>query len=166
MDLIDRLREYASTRKGKLAELITEAADALERQTCEDAVSRQQAIDALAEQMPQSFTPDGSHPADEGIFRAQEIYADCIQTLKELPAVQPDRPFEIQDILDYLDTVLHPIISPEHWNVYSELHDMISALPSATQQKPLKYSGNGSICCHCKTQDCTGCLYEPMMCKE
>ena len=37
MDLIDRLREYASTRKGELAELITEAADALERQTCEDA---------------------------------------------------------------------------------------------------------------------------------
>ena len=40
MDLIDRLRTYASTRKGELAELITEAADALERQTCEDAVSR------------------------------------------------------------------------------------------------------------------------------
>ena len=33
MDLIDRLRTYASTRKGGLAELITEAADALERQT-------------------------------------------------------------------------------------------------------------------------------------
>jgi hypothetical protein len=47
MDLIDRLREYASTRKGELAELITEAADALERQTCEDAVSRQAAIDAI-----------------------------------------------------------------------------------------------------------------------
>jgi hypothetical protein len=45
MDLIDRLREYASTRKGELAELITEAADALERQTCEDAVSRQATID-------------------------------------------------------------------------------------------------------------------------
>lgn len=35
-DLIDRLREYASTRKGELAELITEAADALEKQTCDD----------------------------------------------------------------------------------------------------------------------------------
>jgi hypothetical protein len=57
----------------------------------DDTISRQAAIDALAEQMPQSFTPDGSHPADEGIFRAQEIYADCIQTLKELPAVHPER---------------------------------------------------------------------------
>ena len=36
MDLIERLREYASTRKGELAELITEAADALERQPCDD----------------------------------------------------------------------------------------------------------------------------------
>lgn len=39
--------------------------------------------------------------------------------------------FEIQDILDYLDAVLHPIVSPEYWNVYSELYDMISMLPSA-----------------------------------
>ena len=68
MDLIDRLRTYASTRKGELAELITEAADALERQTCEDAVSRQAAIDALG-------TPHGI------------LYP--IRTVEELPAVQP-----------------------------------------------------------------------------
>lgn len=42
---------------------------------------------------------------------------------------QPEH--EIQNILEYLDTVLHPIISPDHWSVYSELHDMISVLPSA-----------------------------------
>ena len=47
------------------------------------------------------------------------------------PSAQPERPFEIQDILDYLDTALHPIVSPEYWNVYSELYDMISMLPSA-----------------------------------
>lgn len=40
--------------------------------------------------MPQAYTPDGSHPADEGIFMAQEIYADCIQTLKDLPSAQPE----------------------------------------------------------------------------
>ena len=40
-----------------------------------------------------------------------------------------ERLLKIQDILDYLDTELHPIISPEYWNVYSELHDMISTLP-------------------------------------
>ena len=55
-----------------------------------DAISRQQAIDVLAEDMPSAYTPDGSHPADEGIFMAQEIYADCIQTLKELPSAQPE----------------------------------------------------------------------------
>ena len=54
--------------------------------------------------------------------------------IKDLPSAQPDCSFEIQDILDYLDTVLHPIISPEHWNVYSELHDMISTLPSAQSE--------------------------------
>lgn len=51
-------------------------------------------------------------------------------TLYRLSA-KSEPPFKIQDILDYLDTVLYPIISPEHWNVYSELHDMISTLPSA-----------------------------------
>ena len=55
-----------------------------------DLVSRQAAIDALAEQMPTPYTPDGSHPADEGIFAAQEIYADCIETIKLLPTAQPE----------------------------------------------------------------------------
>jgi hypothetical protein len=53
-------------------------------------IDRQAAVDALAEDMPQTYTPDGSHPADEGIFMAQEIYADCIQTLRELPPAQPE----------------------------------------------------------------------------
>lgn len=56
-----------------------------------DLISRAAAIDALAEQMPKPYTPDGSHPADEGIFAAQEIYADCIQTLEALPSAQPER---------------------------------------------------------------------------
>ena len=37
----------------------------------------------------------------------------------------------MQDILQYLDEYLHPIVSPEHWSVYSELYDMVSMLPSA-----------------------------------
>lgn len=36
-----------------------------------------------------------------------------------------------QEILDYLDNVLHTIVSPDNWNVYSELYDMIEELPSA-----------------------------------
>ena len=56
-----------------------------------DLISRTQAIDALAEDMPSTYTPDGSHPADEGIFMAQEIYADCIKTIEILPSAQPER---------------------------------------------------------------------------
>ena len=55
-----------------------------------DCISRQMAIDALAEQMPESYTLDGSHPADEEIFKAQEVYADCIKTIEQLPAAQPE----------------------------------------------------------------------------
>lgn len=36
-----------------------------------------------------------------------------------------------QDILDYLDNVLHPIVSPQNWNVYSDLYDMVLSLTSA-----------------------------------
>ena len=55
-----------------------------------DCISRQMAIDALAEQMPKSYTLDGSHPADEEIFRAQEVFADCIEALEILPSAQPE----------------------------------------------------------------------------
>jgi hypothetical protein len=76
------------------------------------------------------------------------------ERLRDLPPAQPELPFEIQDILDYLDTALHPIISPEHWNVYSELHDMISTLSSAQPEiircKDCKYGNpNGMYGCKC-----------------
>ena len=56
-----------------------------------DLISRQAAIDAIAKMMPQSLTPDGSHPADEEIFIAQEAFADCIKTIEILPSAQPER---------------------------------------------------------------------------
>lgn len=34
-----------------------------------------------------------------------------------------------QEILGYLDNVLHPIVTPDNWDVYAELHDMIEELP-------------------------------------
>ena len=55
-----------------------------------DVISREAAIDALARMMPRSYTPDGSHPADEEIFRAQEVFADCIEALEILPPAQPE----------------------------------------------------------------------------
>ena len=55
------------------------------------------------------------------------------QYLKEyfISSAQPEPSTEIQEILDYLDNTLHPIVSPDNWHVYSELHDMVSKLPSA-----------------------------------
>lgn len=55
-----------------------------------DVIYRQEAIDVLAGDMPQSYTPDGSHYADDDIFLAQEIYADCIQRLEDLPSAEYD----------------------------------------------------------------------------
>ena len=55
-----------------------------------DVISRKAAIDALARMMPRSYTPDGSHPAGEEIFRAQEVFADCIEALEILPSAQPE----------------------------------------------------------------------------
>ena len=55
-----------------------------------DLISREAAIEALARMMPRSYTPDGSHPADEEIFRAQEVFADCIEALEILPSVQSE----------------------------------------------------------------------------
>lgn len=40
-----------------------------------------------------------------------------------------------QEILNYLNNVLHPIVSPDNLNVYSELYDMIEDLPSAEPVK-------------------------------
>lgn len=40
-----------------------------------------------------------------------------------------------QEILDYLDNVLHPIVSPDNWDVYANLYDMIEELPSAEPKR-------------------------------
>lgn len=57
----------------------------------EDCISRRVAIETISRMMPKSYTLDGSHPADEEIFMAQEIYADCIKAIEILPTVQPER---------------------------------------------------------------------------
>ena len=70
-----------------------------------DLIERQAAIEALARMMPRSYTPDGSHPADEEIFRAQEVFADCIEALEILSSAQLDGiPLEwIDKHLEWLD---------------------------------------------------------------
>ena len=101
------------------------------------------AIEAL-KQLTQPNTPNTLNALDT-ISRQAAIEAikksrflvDAMEKVIKLPSAQPS---EIQDILDYLDTALHPIISPEHWNVYSELHDMISMLPPAQPEPAIPIS--------------------------
>jgi len=72
---------------------------------------------------------DGSCKYDEKLYeRIMQILGERI---KSLPPAQPEPSTEIQEILNYLDTALHPIVSPDNWNVYAELYDMVSKLPSA-----------------------------------
>ena len=80
-----------------------------------DLISRQMAIDAMKDAL------------DPHIVQ----FVKAKIAIEALPSAQSEPTQEIQDILDYLDTVLHPIVSPEHWDVYSKLHDMVSSLPSA-----------------------------------
>lgn len=75
---------------------------------------------------------------------------DVAWAIEKLPSAQPEQPTEVQDILQYLDEYLHPIVSPEHWSVYSELYDMVSMLPSV--QPPYKYD---EWCTDCKEYDQT-----------
>lgn len=55
-----------------------------------DCISRRVVIETISRMMPKSYTLDGSHPADEEIFMAQEIYADCIKAIEILSSVQPE----------------------------------------------------------------------------
>ena len=55
-----------------------------------------------------------------------ETVQRCIEVVSNAPTVDMTK----QEVLNYLDNVLHPIVSPDNWNVYSELHDMIEELPS------------------------------------
>lgn len=105
-----------------LSQAIKELPSCSKMEQVGDCISRQAAIDAVF-----------SEPLYESGMKKRDVDAvvpAIYEKIKSLPSAQPEQSSEIQDILDYLDTVLHPIISPEHWNVYSELHDMISTLPS------------------------------------
>ena len=118
---------------------------------CNDTIYRQAAIDAV-------------HKSHDTIYRENHEFVTVgyvERTLLAVPPAQSDVPFEIQDILDYLDTALHPIISPEHWNVYSELHDMISTLsstqPEIVRCKDCRHNHNCDIQYHAQAGDMFYC---------
>lgn len=48
-------------------------------------VKRQPLEAAIAELMPSLLSPDGSHPADEAIYAAQEMCVDAMQVVHEFP---------------------------------------------------------------------------------
>ena len=59
---------------------------------------------------------------NEQLTKANLMAIKALQT----EAVQDEA---VQEILGYLDNVLHPIVSPDNWYVYSDLYDMIVELP-------------------------------------
>lgn len=100
-------------------------------------------------------------------LRTQEVVEETINVtdIEHLPSAQPEPSTEIQEILNYLDTTLHPIVSPDNWNVYAELHDMVSKLPSAQPEQAVKGCRNckyGKYNDHWKTHFC----YNPNECTE
>ncbi len=85
-----------------------------------DPIDRRAALDALEK-------IDCSDGVGVSALKCDAI-DDAVTAIKALPPAQPGWTTDIKDILAYLDDVVHPLVSPEHWNVYSELHDMISGL--------------------------------------
>jgi len=84
----------------------------------------------LCDSCSQVYPDCTSKPED--VYFGDGIGHDNICACSEYqPSAQPEQPTGVQDILQYLDEYLHPIVSPEHWSVYSELYDMVSMLPSA-----------------------------------
>lgn len=66
----------------------------------------------------------GGGVTDRKANKAIDMAIEALQT----EAVQ-DEALTKQEILGYLDDVLHPIVSPDNWYVYSDLYDMIEELP-------------------------------------
>lgn len=66
--------------------------------------------------------------------------------IEGLPSAQPE--ITLESAIDYLCSI-----------GWMQEHDRI--MSASAQQKPLKYTGE-SICTHCQTTNCKGCMYEPM----
>lgn len=118
-----------------------------------DLISRAAAIDALGEE------PLVWHEDDAGEVAERNQWRRDVAAIKALPSAQPGEDIramcgecdawnryknypqpgwttDVNDILAYLDGVVHPIVSPENWNVYSELYDMVSGLLKPWEGEP------------------------------
>lgn len=125
-----------------------------------DLISRQAAIDALARMMPRSYTPDGSHPADEEIFRAQEVFADCIEALEILPSAQPATNCSefpnnsdtisreaVADAINGIECTRHTTWYEFYQKVMTAVEKLPSAEPEIIRCRECKFaSGDSRIC--------------------
>lgn len=75
-------------------------------------------------------------------------YCNVIQ--KTLEESQP----EIDEILNYLDTELHPLVSPERWDVYATLYDMISLLHKQPERETGTWIIDSGYPQHCWCSNC------------
>ena len=163
---IETLRaNYPDACYEQLREAVDAAIEALKAQDAAgDTISRQAAIDALAEQMPTPYTPDGSHPADEQIFQVQEVYVDCITTIKLLPTIQPvatdtnvgdtiSRQVAVDVLHGYFDGMLDTdTVCPE------DIYGLFECIPSAQPETAKRIVG--------KSRDGMTLWYQCDMCNE
>lgn len=77
-----------------------------------DLIDRQEAIELIERMKPYHQDAD-----------------DIAEMIANMPSAQPEWAMDVEEILEYLDIVVHPLLSPEYYNVYSLLHDMVSGLP-------------------------------------
>lgn len=75
---------------------------------------------------------ESAQPGED--IRAMCGECDAWNQYKNYP--QPGWTTDVNDILAYLDGVVHPLVSPENWNVYSELYDMVSGLLKPWEGEP------------------------------
>lgn len=75
---------------------------------------------------------ESAQPGED--IRAMCGECDAWNQYKNYP--QPRWTTDVNDILAYLDGVVHPLVSPENWNVYSELYDMVSGLLKPWEGEP------------------------------
>ncbi len=108
---------------------------------CEDAVSRAAVINAWRDACNSVMSKCACHYDDDikdtvydntsevnAVLRCNKEFKNALKALPLITPKQPGWTTDVNDILAYLDGVVHPLVSPENWNVYSELYDMVSGL--------------------------------------
>lgn len=112
--------------------------------TWNDAVS-------LVESMP-SAQPERTDCTECEDYDSERHYCPkyCEVIQKTLEESQP----EIDEILNYLDTELHPLVSPERWDVYATLYDMISLLHKQPERETGTWIIDSGYPQHCWCSNC------------